>query len=283
MGPIIFVLFLPFFYFCCVSAFAITPVVILATLVGFGLKCLWKVTFEGATHVAVTNNLLEKPLSEAERSELVLHAQVQAEIDSEIEEAVRIAKSLPKTSAEASERLEASREEVSSMEAAVASAEALAKARSGGWGELSEAREQLVQAERRAAEALGDFERFPKEISVGSGLGHNDVVGPVASVQRDRSQPAYAAGSRQNNLGMPFVSPPAAYATGQSASTNTALTSCKLRTGIWPSAADPGFIRPQFIATSWRAFVPPTALSYQSSYNAGYAMARPVLKALRRL
>lgn len=170
MVPIAFVLLFPFVYLMCVTFVYLTPVFIaftIAFVVIRGVSELAGNQIKRSHTYAKLEPIVRQalPPSKEEAQALVLHAQARAEIEAEIADALLIAQNMPKTLAEAQRRLTEAQEKVIALEARVAVLEARAKAQSGGWAVVCEARGHLDQAERDLTEALQDCERFPKQIT----------------------------------------------------------------------------------------------------------------------
>mmetsp|Transcript_93339 Transcript_93339/g.179486 ORF Transcript_93339/g.179486 Transcript_93339/m.179486 type:complete len:266 (-) Transcript_93339:42-839(-) len=174
MPAILAILFIPFFYFLGVCAFFSIPALVAGVAGYVVLKLLYglaKSYMEDGYEIARTRTdlgrVLPKLKTEEESKELVEYEKMQHEIEAEIAAVKLIAENMPKTLAEAEERLAEAKDQVKSLEATAATLEAVAKARSGGWGDVTEARHELQDARERMARASEDLQRFPKQITEG--------------------------------------------------------------------------------------------------------------------
>jgi hypothetical protein len=149
MLPFIIIMMAPFIGFCGVSFVALAPIALAGVFAVALAKVTWGMYIEafsaaydwakkslpaGNTATSLTGAsqsvvVLEGRLQPV-HDQLVLDAEVVAEIDAEIEDAVRIAKDMPKTASEASARLAEANDLVQQMEETVAAVEADAKRRS---------------------------------------------------------------------------------------------------------------------------------------------------------
>merc|ERR1712129_536316 len=150
---------MPFVYLMGVTFVYMSPVLIACTIAFVLLRGVSEAAgsqIKRSHTYAMLQPLLRQalPPSKEEAKALVLHAQVSAEIEAEIADAVQIAQSMPKTFAEAQGRLTGAKEKVNALGNRVALLEARAKAQSGGWADVCETRGHLEQAERDLTEAF---------------------------------------------------------------------------------------------------------------------------------
>jgi len=201
MVPVIALLFVPFFLVMAACFSAVAPFIILVGLGVAACRVGWECYLEAFTgayksvqktlpsygpakalpagHQALAasgkhpraNQLT--PLTPTPNAE-----KIQAEIDAEIADALRIVENMPKTASEASKCLDEANSAVKLLESMVEAAETAAKNQSGNWGALCEARQKLEQAQLQAKEALENLERFPKEIAGSSGGMHSSFGMP---------------------------------------------------------------------------------------------------------
>jgi len=178
MGPFFVVFLIPFAYLMAVTFVYMSPVLIACTIAFVVLRGMSEAACSQIkrSHMYATLQPIFRqalPPSKEEAEALVLHAQVQAKIEAEIDDALQIAQNMPKTFAEAQWRLTEAKEKVNALEARVALLVSRANAQSGGWADVCETRSHLEQAERDLTEAFEDRERFPKQISAGAGFSEN--------------------------------------------------------------------------------------------------------------
>jgi len=176
MVPIVFLLMFPLVYLFCVTFVYMSPVIIACTIAFVVLRGVSEAAgnkIKGSHTYAKLQPIVRQalPPSKEEAQALVLHAQARAEIEAEIADAVLIAQNLPKTLSEAQGRVTEKKEKVNALEGRLALVETRAKAQSGGWADVCEARGHLEQAERDLTEALEDCERFPKQITADRSAG----------------------------------------------------------------------------------------------------------------
>eukprot|EP00931_Biecheleriopsis_adriatica_P123732 TRINITY_DN98797_c0_g1_i1.p1 TRINITY_DN98797_c0_g1~~TRINITY_DN98797_c0_g1_i1.p1 ORF type:complete len:268 (-),score=52.02 TRINITY_DN98797_c0_g1_i1:117-920(-) len=164
MDPLTVMLILPFVLIVCPcilgSAVAVGSMAVGVGIAGLAAYALLRGV---ASITPVVRDIIPEPVSEEELRRLDAEADAReaaekARIDAEIEEAMEKARiaSLPKTPEEAQLRLGDAQAAVAQASAWVTSAEEAAKARSGGWGDLCDARAALQRAEADLAQLQTD-------------------------------------------------------------------------------------------------------------------------------
>lgn len=287
--PVLFVLFLPFIYLCGICAFAFAPVFFLGC-VAFSLGRVGWVLYVDSVQSALTqvqatplgSKILQRLPIKKETKALASNPQALAEIEAEIAEVTRIVAKLPKTALEAAERLTEAQDLQSRLESALVDAEAAAKANSGQWMALCEARENVEHARMRVAEASRDLDLFPKEISDGS---HCPEPGTHAA----------DSGNSCGTLGAPAESPPKKPAVVHSVTSSTIaplssvvagqFAAPNLQTRAWApiTVKSPHEMRRRAaLPFPLPAFVPPAPVAYKGRV-APHSLSRPFVAALRRL